>query len=86
MADDIGRRSNTRGGAQAGKSYATFLSYSHADEEFGEWLHKRLETYQVPSPMVGRAGPNGPITKRLGKVFRDRADLSAAHDLGAEIR
>jgi hypothetical protein len=66
--------------------YAAFISYSHADEEFGDWLHKRLESYQVPSALVGRDGPTGPVKKRLGKVFRDRADLSAAHDLGAEIR
>lgn len=66
--------------------YAAFISYSHADEEFGDWLHKRLESYQVPAALVGRDGPNGAIQKRLGKVFRDRADLSAAHDLGAEIR
>ena len=66
--------------------YAAFISYSHVDEEIGDWLHKRLETYQVPAALVGHDGPNGPIGKRLGKVFRDRADLSAAHDLGAEIR
>lgn len=72
-------------GRTAGR-YAAFISYSHADEEFGDWLHKRLESYRVPSPLVGRAGLGGAIRKRLGRAFRDRVELSAAHDLGAEIR
>lgn len=70
----------------ATRRYAAFISYSHTDEEIGDWLHKRLETYRVPPPLVGRSSPIGPIEKRLGKVFRDRTDLSAAHDLTAEIR
>lgn len=70
---------------QAGR-FAAFISNSHADEEFGDWLHKRLERYQVPPARVGRDGPGGPIRKRLGQVFRDRVEFAAAHDLGAEIR
>jgi WD40 repeat protein len=85
MADDIGRTAATTS-AQTSRRYAAFISYSHRDEEFGDWLHKRLENYQVPSVLVGRESSVGPIGKRLGKVFRDRADLSAAHDLGHEIR
>jgi WD40 repeat protein len=82
MADGADQAS---GVMQSGR-YAAFISYSHADEDIGNWLHRRLESYQVPAALVGRDGPNGPIKKRLGKVFRDRVDLSAAHDLGAEIR
>lgn len=82
MADGPDR---ARGGVRSSR-FAAFISYSHADEEVGDWLHKRLEAYEVPASLVGREGPAGPIRKRLGKVFRDRVDLSAAHDLGAEIR
>src|SRR5262249_46076718 len=85
VADDL-RPDVAQGAAQAGKRFAAFISYSHRDGEFGDWLHKRLEAYQVPSALVRRDGPRGRIGKRLGKVFRDRADLSAAHDLGREIR
>lgn len=74
------------GTAAQGKRYAAFISYSHADQEIGDWLHKRLENYLVPSSLIGRAGANGPIGKKLGKVFRDRVELSASPDLGAEIR
>ncbi|ANP47554.1 TIR domain-containing protein [Candidatus Viadribacter manganicus] len=85
MPDDIARASAAPA-AQTGKRFSAFISYSHRDEEFGDWLHKRLESYEVPSALVGRASSVGQIGKRLGKVFRDRADLSAAHDLGREIR
>ena len=26
--------------------YWAFLSYSHADRQWGDWLHKALETYR----------------------------------------
>jgi WD40 repeat protein len=73
-------------GAATRSRYAAFLSYSHHDTEIGEWLQKRLESYRVPSPLVGRVGRFGPIQKCLGKFFRDRVDLAAEHDLGAAIR
>lgn len=66
--------------------YAAFISYSHADSEMCDRLHKRLESYVIPHSLVGCAGPNGRIGKHLGKCFRDRVDLGAHHDLGAEIR
>lgn len=72
---------------KAGRAaYAAFVSYSHSDSEVCDRLHRRLESYAVPHSLVGRRGPDGVIGKRLGKFFRDRADLGAHHDLGAEIR
>src|SRR5262245_33804099 len=68
------------------KKYAAFLSYSHADEAIGQWLHRRLESYEIPVSLAGAGGTNGPIKKKLGKVFRDRADLPASGDLSREIR
>lgn len=67
-------------------AYAAFVSYSHSDSEVCDRLHRRLESYVVPHSLVGRQGPDGAIGKRLGKFFRDRADLGAHHNLGAEIR
>ena len=66
--------------------YAAFLSYSHADANWAQWLHRRLEHYRVPSRLVGSAGPDGPIGTRLGTIFRDRDELPTAGDLGATIR
>ena len=66
--------------------YAAFLSYSHADARWAQWLHRRLETYRVPARLVGTPGPYGPIGSRLGTVFRDRDELPTSGDLGTTIR
>ena len=33
--------------------YRAFISYSHADRAWADWLHKALETYRVLSRPVG---------------------------------
>jgi WD40 repeat protein len=65
--------------------YWAFISYSHKDKAWGDWLHKALETYRVPKRLVGRASRDGAVPKRLFPVFRDRAELSASSDLGPDI-
>lgn len=66
--------------------FRAFLSYSHADAAWARWLLRRLETYRVPSRLVGTRGTRGEIGRRLGIFFRDRDELSSAGDLGATIR
>jgi tetratricopeptide (TPR) repeat protein len=66
--------------------YAAFLSYSHADARWAQWLHRRLEAYRVPTRLVGTPGPDGPIGPRLGTIFRDREELPTSGDLGATIK
>ncbi|MBU1669207.1 TIR domain-containing protein [bacterium] len=64
------------------KKYKAFLSYSHADEDFGKWLHKQLERYKIPKKLYSDY-PNLP--KSLYPIFRDRYELNAGDDLGVEI-
>jgi tetratricopeptide (TPR) repeat protein len=66
--------------------YFAFLSYSHADSAEADWLHQELERFRVPSTLTGRLTANGVIPKRLTPIFRDRHELAASEDLGAEIR
>ena len=66
--------------------FRAFLSYSHADAAWAGWLLRRLETYRVPSRLVGTQGANGEIGRRLGTFFRDRDELPSAGDLGVTIR
>jgi tetratricopeptide (TPR) repeat protein len=66
--------------------YYAFLSYSHKDEEFAAWLHRELEAFRVPPALAGKLSSNGVIPKRLTPIFRDRHELAAATDLGAEIK
>ncbi|MBT8471614.1 MAG: toll/interleukin-1 receptor domain-containing protein, partial [Marinicaulis sp.] len=66
-------------------TYRAFISYSHRDKQWGEWLHRILENYRVPSKIVGRETVHGPIPRRLAPIFRDRDELATADDLGHEI-
>lgn len=66
--------------------FRAFLSYSHADAAWARWLLRRLETYRVPSHLVGTQGTHGVIARRLGSFFLDRDELASAGDLGETIR
>ena len=62
--------------------YRAFISYSHRDAKWGNWLHKALETYRPPKQLVGSVTARGPVPKRLQPIFRDREELASATDLG----
>lgn len=63
----------------AAMRYRAFISYSHADDRFARWLHRRLEAFQLP------ADSQGP-RPRLAPVFLDRAELAAGADLSAQVK
>jgi WD40 repeat protein len=63
-----------------------FISYSHIDKKWGDWLHRNLETYKVPKPLVGRETQRGePVPARVNPIFRDREELPTSADLGSVI-
>jgi tetratricopeptide (TPR) repeat protein len=66
-------------------TYRAFISYSHRDKAWADWLHKALETYRVPSRLVGTTTAHGTIPRRLIPVFRDREELSSSPELGTRI-
>lgn len=65
--------------------YKAFISYSHRDTAFASWLHKTLETFAIPSAIVGTESPLGVVPSKLFPVFRDREELPTATDLGHVI-
>src|SRR5712692_8100587 len=65
--------------------YKAFISYSHKDKAWGDWLHKALEGYRVPKRLVGSDGRDGPVPARLFPIFRDREELPSSADLGEQI-
>jgi len=65
--------------------YFAFISYSHQDETWAQWLHKTLETWRVPKRLVGQATDAGVIPPRLLPIFRDRDELASATDLGRTV-
>jgi tetratricopeptide (TPR) repeat protein len=66
--------------------YFAFLSYSHKDTSDADWLHLELERYRVPSKLAGKLTSAGVVPNRLTPIFRDRHELAASRDLGAEIQ
>lgn len=65
--------------------YWAFISYSHRDRKWGEWLHRELETFHVPKRLARAASRRGVIPTRLFPVFRDREELPVSADLGRNI-
>lgn len=65
--------------------YRAFISYSHVDKKWGDWLHKALETYRVPKALVGQPSRTGPVPKTLYPIFRDREELPTATSLSEQI-
>jgi eukaryotic-like serine/threonine-protein kinase len=65
--------------------YRAFISYSHQDKAWADWLHRALETYRVPAHLVGRHTAAGVIPSRLNPIFRDREDFASATDLDRQV-
>lgn len=68
------------------RPFRAFVSYCHKDKAFAAWLQRRLEAYRLPRRLAGEVEPlPGQAAGRIGPVFRDREDLSAATDLSAAV-
>jgi len=67
------------------RRYRAFLSYSHRDRRVAAWLHHALESYNIPSKLVGTKTAQGEVPRRLTPIFKDREELPAAHNLGEAI-
>jgi eukaryotic-like serine/threonine-protein kinase len=65
--------------------YKAFISYSHQDKKWGDWLHKKLETYRVSKGLIGKQTGVGVVPKRLFPIFRDREELPTSSKLGEVI-
>src|SRR4051812_38796570 len=68
-----------------GFKYWAFISYSHADAKWGDWLHAALETYRLPTRLVRQAKTEGAVPRRIFPVFRDREELASSASLGENI-
>ena len=66
--------------------YWAFISYSHADTRWGDWLHKKIESYRVPRSLVGKPSRDTKVPRRLFPIFRDREELPVSSDLGANLK
>jgi hypothetical protein len=64
------------------KRYRSFISYSQADKAWGRRLHTWLETYRVPVDVIADIHDG----RRLGRFFRDEAEMPAASDIAEVVR
>ena len=65
--------------------YRAFISYSHRDSGWASWLHGALERYRPPKPLIATVTERGEVPRRIAPIFRDRAELPTATDLGTLI-
>lgn len=63
--------------------YAAFISYSHRDRRWAEWLHRKIEGYRPPKDLAVAAAEALPP---LRPVFIDRAELPSSTNLAAGVR
>jgi tetratricopeptide (TPR) repeat protein len=75
----------TMSGTGSSPRFRAFISYSHQDELWAQWLHKALEAYRVPRKLVGQITAAGIIPDRLAPIFRDRDELPSATDLNRKV-
>ena len=66
--------------------YAAFISYSHNDRKWAEWLHRGIETYRIPKGLLSELQADGLVAPALRPVFLDRSELPSSSDLAASIR
>jgi tetratricopeptide (TPR) repeat protein len=73
------------------KRYYAFISYNHTDnktqgQQWADWLHHAIETYDVPTELVGKTNHRGDIIPaRIYPIFRDEAELPANGQLTKTI-
>ena len=65
--------------------FRAFVSYSHADAAIAQKLHRKIETYRLPTALRDQQ-ISGSDSGRLGRIFRDREDLPAAADLSESVK
>src|SRR4029079_6272169 len=55
--------------------YRAFISYSHVDAAWAEWLHRWLESFRGDNDLIGRDAA-GTIHKTLRPIYRDPGELT----------
>ena len=73
---------NLHDGPPLNNRYKAFISYSHSDESWARWLHRKLEHYRLPQSIRDSTKlKNG----GLRPIFRDRDELASSGSLNAAI-
>ena len=60
-------------GMEENYHYYAFISYSHKDLKWAEWIQRSIEHYRLPA--IIRKEVQKPLPKKIAPVFRDATDL-----------
>jgi len=68
------------------RNYWCFISYKHTDNQqkgrqWATWLHRELETYQIPTSLISPQNDAEGDPERIYSVFRDEEELGAGSHL-----
>jgi tetratricopeptide (TPR) repeat protein len=63
--------------------YRAFVSYSHADRKWAQWLQRELESYRIPKRIQSEYGL---AANALRPVFRDSDELGSTPDLSEALQ
>jgi WD40 repeat protein len=66
--------------------YRAFFSYARADDRIANWLHRQLDGYRAPKPLIGTEGELGPVPAKLHPIFRDRTDLESGGHVDSALQ
>lgn len=66
--------------------YKAFISYSHKNNRFAAWLMKKLESFRIPPHLGTGLADSFPHNNSLGKMFRDREELSASGNIDKKLQ
>ncbi len=66
--------------------YRAFISYSHQDSSWAQWLHRALERYVIPAQTRKEIQVELPASGRITPIFLDKAELAATGDLDLAVR
>ncbi|MBX9747065.1 MAG: TIR domain-containing protein, partial [Hyphomonadaceae bacterium] len=64
--------------------YRAFFSYSRQDDRVANWLHRGLDGFRTPKPLLGD-GASGAVPEKLHPIFRDRTDMAGGGQLSVRI-
>ncbi len=67
------------------RHYKAFISYSHADKKWANWLLNQIESYRVPAQLVGQVREGKVVPARISPLFKDREELSSSADLTESV-
>ncbi len=66
--------------------YYAFISYSRKDQEWGEWIQKKIENYRLPTALRHEKSHGEEVPKFVRPIFRDTTDMTPQGGLSLTLK